>query len=110
VTSNLTDGTSKHNRSIPFTRATYAPKHPLSKTRPHNNKAIRDKQMRQYKPKSADKNNALYILQSVKDINHKIPFGKHKGKTLKQVAKSQPNYIHWIFESGAFKKMGVILR
>ena len=32
--------------------------------------------------------------------NYKIPFGKFKGKTLKEITETQPNYADWLYENG----------
>lgn len=33
------------------------------------------------------------------DIKDKFPFGKYKGETVKEVIKSDPQYIYWIAEN-----------
>lgn len=40
-------------------------------------------------------------LMSEKQVLRQMPFGKHRGKPLKEVP---PNYIRWLNESGALKK------
>lgn len=33
-------------------------------------------------------------------LNDTLTFGRHKGKTVDQVARSTPSYIHWMWENG----------
>ena len=32
-------------------------------------------------------------------LKDKIPFGKHKGKTIKEIIKSDPQYLYWVCEN-----------
>jgi hypothetical protein len=33
--------------------------------------------------------------------NYKLTFGKHKGKTIKELVETEPNYCNWLYENGS---------
>lgn len=35
----------------------------------------------------------------LRSINSKLEFGKHKGKTVQQVMKDDPNWLHWALQN-----------
>jgi hypothetical protein len=35
----------------------------------------------------------------LRSITHVLTFGKHKGKTIQEVMKCEPNWIHWALEN-----------
>lgn len=43
------------------------------------------------------------------NLKTKIPNGKHKGKTLNQIIKSDPNYYKWMLQNGILEQWGLIL-
>lgn len=41
-------------------------------------------------------------------VDHTLPFGKHKGKTLQQVLTAQPDYLVWLHENNILRSPELI--